>query len=109
MVEAWREPRDWFLAAAKDQQVRYLSALLFELSISARGTYEVGTENLLEPKEMRCFNELFHRIAQQQLAIIEDDPNRRPNGEFFEYLALAASEVNVSTESLLQRLSRQLG
>lgn len=33
------------------------------LTVSARGTYEVGTENVLKPSALRAYNEAQHRIT----------------------------------------------
>jgi hypothetical protein len=33
------------------------------LTICARDTYEVGTENVLDPHTLRAYNELLHRIT----------------------------------------------
>jgi hypothetical protein len=33
------------------------------LTICARDTYEVGTENVLEPQILRAYNELLHRVT----------------------------------------------
>jgi hypothetical protein len=33
------------------------------LTVCARDTYEVGTENVLEPQVLRAYNELLHRVT----------------------------------------------
>jgi len=33
------------------------------LTVSARGTYEVGTENIRKPQLLRGYNELLHRVT----------------------------------------------
>lgn len=40
-----------------------LARIAFELTISARHTYEVGTENLLDPQGLRAYNEMLHRVT----------------------------------------------
>ena len=109
MIDTWCKARDWFLLATKDQQVRYLSSLLWHISMLARTTYEPGTDNLVAPTDLRRFNEFIHRVAQQQLAIIEDYPSRMPDEVFFEYLAEATMEVNIPEEVLLQGVARRSG
>ena len=109
MIDTWHKARDWFLDATKDQQVRYLSSLLYHVSMLARVTYESGTENLDAPIDLRRFNELIQRIAAHQLDIIEEYPCRMSDEVFFEYLAEATMEVSISAEMLLQRLFRQSG
>jgi len=40
-----------------------LARIAYALTICARGTYEVGTENVLEPQILRSYNELLHRVT----------------------------------------------
>jgi hypothetical protein len=40
-----------------------LARLAHTLTICARDTYEVGTENVVEPRVLRAYNELLHRVA----------------------------------------------
>jgi hypothetical protein len=40
-----------------------LARLAYELTICARTTYEVGTENVLEPQVLRSYNELLHCVT----------------------------------------------
>lgn len=45
------------------QKVHFLAVLAHELTVSARGTYEVGTTGVLEPEVLRAFNEVEHRVT----------------------------------------------
>jgi hypothetical protein len=45
------------------QKVHFLAVLAHELTVSARGTYEVGTTGVLEPEVLREFNEIEHRVT----------------------------------------------
>jgi hypothetical protein len=40
-----------------------LARIAFELTLSARHTYEAGTENVLDPQGLRAYNELLHRVT----------------------------------------------
>jgi hypothetical protein len=40
-----------------------LAHIAHELTICARDTYEVGTENVLNPQMLRAYNELLHRVT----------------------------------------------
>jgi hypothetical protein len=40
-----------------------LARIAHTLTISARDTYEVGTENVLDPRTLRAYNELLHRVT----------------------------------------------
>ena len=44
-------------------RAHFLAVLAHELTVSARGTYEVGTDGVLEPEVLRGFNELEHRVT----------------------------------------------
>lgn len=44
-------------------ETEVLARIAFELTICARNTYEVGTENVLEPRVLRAYNELLHRVT----------------------------------------------
>jgi hypothetical protein len=40
-----------------------LARLAAALTICARDTYEVGTEGVLQPRALRAYNELLHRVT----------------------------------------------
>ena len=40
-----------------------LLRIAHELTVCARDTYEVGTENVLQPQVLRAYNELLHRVT----------------------------------------------
>lgn len=40
-----------------------LTHLAHELTVAARATYEVGTENVHNPTALRTYNELQHRVS----------------------------------------------
>jgi hypothetical protein len=41
----------------------FLARLAHTLTICARDTYEVGTENVLDSRTLRAYNELLHRVS----------------------------------------------
>jgi hypothetical protein len=45
------------------RKTHFLAVLAHELTVCARGTYEVGTAGVLEPELLRAFNELEHRVT----------------------------------------------
>jgi hypothetical protein len=45
------------------ERAAVLARIAIELTISARHTYEAGTENVLDPKGLRAYNELLHRVT----------------------------------------------
>jgi len=44
-------------------KAEFLARIACTLTICARDTYEVGTENILEPQVLRAYNELLHRVT----------------------------------------------
>ena len=44
-------------------EVLMLNCISHWLTVSARGTYEAGTENVLKPSALRAYNEAQHRIT----------------------------------------------
>ena len=45
------------------EETAVLARIAHGLTICARDTYEVGTENVLEPQVLRSYNELLHRVT----------------------------------------------
>ncbi len=48
---------------SQQQKIELLSLLAQEVTVCARGTYEAGTEKVLEPELLRAYNELLNRIT----------------------------------------------
>ncbi len=46
-----------------DARTALLARIAHTLTVCARDTYEVGTENVLEPQTLRAYNELLHRVT----------------------------------------------
>lgn len=44
-------------------ETKFLARLAHELTVCARDTYEVGTENVCDPQTLRAYNELLHRVT----------------------------------------------
>ena len=46
------------------------------LTISARDTYEVGTEHVLDPETLRAYNELLHRVTGSVVNPLSSSPGQ---------------------------------
>jgi len=46
-----------------DAKTALLARIAHTLTICARDTYEVGTENVLNPQTLRAYNELLHQVT----------------------------------------------
>ena len=44
-------------------RIALLARIAHSLTICARDTYEVGTDNIVEPQVLRSYNELLHRVT----------------------------------------------
>jgi hypothetical protein len=52
-----------FDAISEDETILLLARLAHEMTVAARGTYQIGTENILDPVALRAYNEVQHRIT----------------------------------------------
>jgi hypothetical protein len=53
----------WLLALPNECKARFLSQLAHLITVSARDTYEAGTERVIKPEQLRRINEIQHRIT----------------------------------------------
>jgi len=65
----------------------------------ARATYAIGSDGVDNPIALRRFNELLHRVSDQQLSIARGKLERMPDEQFFEMLALGS--INLGIEEVL--------
>ena len=85
-------------------QLIWLSQLLYLLSMLARGTYEAGTDTVLEPIKLRKFNELIHRIASFAKKIAKASDQGIPDVDFFALLQKGLSSLQIDDDEILKRL-----
>ena len=53
----------------KIDQIIWLGKIIYTISMIGRGTYEAGTDAVLDPVKLRRLNELVHRISSLQVSI----------------------------------------
>ena len=68
-----------FSSYSAEEKREFLAQLMYELTVVARGCYEVGTERLTEPERMRRINEVQHRVGAFLWAMLRNDPKRYPD------------------------------
>ena len=68
-----------FSSYSAEEKKRFLAQLAYELTVIARGCYEVGAEGLTEPQRLRLINEVQHRVNAFLWALLRDDPRRYPD------------------------------
>jgi hypothetical protein len=50
---------------------RFLTFLAYQLTISARETYEIGTEEVVETRHLRRYNEVMHRVLSNSIDLLD--------------------------------------
>jgi hypothetical protein len=50
---------------------RFLAFLAHQLTISARETYEIGTEEVVETRHLRRYNEVMHRVLSNSVDLLD--------------------------------------
>ena len=68
-----------FSSYSLEEKKEFLAQLSYELTVVARGCYEVGTENLTDPRSMRRINEVQHRVSAFLWALLREDTERYPD------------------------------
>ena len=76
------------------QQIKLLSRLGHQVTIFARNTYELNGNSLSDPSQLRCINEIMHRILGQQLKLLLGDESRYPDDLFIKMIFEMAAECN---------------
>jgi geranylgeranyl pyrophosphate synthase len=82
-----------------DGRVAWRFRAILALTILARDTYVAGSDGVADPRRLRRFNELIHRIAGRQVAIDMDDEAIE---SLFQLISEASSELGVSAALLGQ-------
>ena len=84
-----------------NEKADFLAQMAWELTVAARETYEVGTDNLTNPKLMRSINEIQHRLLSQLSAILRNDVNRFPDEVFWQIMF----DNNQAMEKIVTRVA----
>ena len=73
------EAREIFQSLDPVSQARILARIAHFLTMEARGSYEAGTDDVIDPVTLRRSNEVMHRIVSQIIALLKDDDKRFPD------------------------------
>ena len=60
---------NFFEYLSEKEKIKCLAFLSHELTILARDTYEVGTENIVNQPMIREINEIQHRISNKMISL----------------------------------------
>ncbi|MGA0602657.1 hypothetical protein ACO2Q3_18260 [Caulobacter sp. KR2-114] len=71
----------WVAALGGPARLEFLINVLWEVTLSGRGTYEPGTRRVSNPERLRALNELAHRVASQTRELVAGAP-RYPDDVF---------------------------
>lgn len=104
MSDIWRIEYSRFLEKDIVHKTIWLSCLLFFISMFARDTYEPESEGVQKPIELRSFNELLHRISDQQYKIITNDLDRMSDESFFEMISEVIGKLGIDEQGLVSNL-----
>ncbi|MGB7924415.1 MAG: hypothetical protein WCF57_14330 [Pyrinomonadaceae bacterium] len=68
-----------FSSYSIEEQEEFLAHLIYEMSIIARDSYEVGQDGLTNPQRVRRINEVQHRASAFLCALLRGDTQRYPD------------------------------
>ena len=63
---------------SQTDKILILSRIAHTLTVCARSTYEPKTENILEPKVLRAYNELLHQVTASIAGHVTNDKHYAP-------------------------------
>lgn len=66
--------------------VLFLIELAFNLSITARNTYQIGSDDVKNPKALRGINEIIHRVLSQARNISYNTNNKYQSDIFIKII-----------------------
>jgi hypothetical protein len=93
------EFRERLVGVAPDQQALLIARLLYDATMAARGTYEPGTDAVVDPRALRIFNEANHRLANQLRHLLEGRGQRYPDEMFADLIWTHFEAVGFSPSS----------
>lgn len=106
MIELWKNECSIFSGLDQSRKILWLSKLLFVLSMFARETYQVGTNGVEVPENLRAFNELIHRVSSRQLEVALGKAKGMPDERFFLMLCEAVNELGIDAAVLLNQVNK---
>ncbi len=104
MIGIWKKELDRFSSLVKDQQVIWLSNLMFLLTIFARDTYSTDSDEVNDPVMLRRFNELMHRLIAQQMKIASGEEQRFSDEMMLKIIEDELNSLGVDYEYVIKKL-----
>ena len=103
-IRTWHAELARFRQLSQLEKLAWLSQAIHLISMFARDTYEVGTDGVLQPRELRRFNELVHRIATFTKKIARGDGEGMPDSDLFEMIERELDGLGIQHDEVLRRL-----
>ena len=83
-----------------ENRSRWLSAMIYSITMIARETYLQGTLDVRDPCRLRVFNEFTHRVATYQLSLYGAPEEIMPICSFGEIVSEYLSRLSIDEETL---------
>jgi hypothetical protein len=97
-----------FSSYSVEEKEEFIAQLIHELTIVARGTYEVGRDGLSEPQRLRRINEVQHRLSAYLWALLRKDERRYPDGVLLKLFILGQHDDAVLEQEVRTAFMRVL-
>lgn len=97
-MQAISDEATWINELPLECLLRFLARLSFNLTVAGRNSYEVGTNELTHPPELRRVNEIQHRVTACLSQLLNGDC---PDGFVASMASLVLASQDVELDSLL--------
>jgi hypothetical protein len=81
-------------------KARFLARFMYEMTLEARGFYQLSGDQDIDATKLRFINEIQHRVTRFIEQILIDDPGRPPDQMMMRLLL--APRTDKSIETLVQ-------
>lgn len=91
--------KDWIANLPQQVAVSFLARLSWEITIAGRNSYEAGTNELTNPRQLRRVNEIQHRVTACLSQLLEHTCR---DGFVVAIAQLVLAEEDVELRGILQ-------
>jgi hypothetical protein len=84
-----------FSELSANEQARFLTRLMYELTLEARNFYGPGGEQTIDANKLRFVNEIQHRLTRFIEQILTDDPARGADDVMLRLLLAPRTEKTI--------------
>lgn len=105
--DEWARHRTEFYALSPEARRLWLARLMFVVTMHGRDCYEAGTTAVSDPERLRRLNELMHRIADHNVAVVSDDVHGRPDEVFLQILFEELRSLGINADYFDPMMNRR--